>query len=303
MAESSFIQFIQDDIKKYEGNRGFVKASLLERILVKKQPPDRLHPNPEDEFSIRGIGPNMSIVNNYEKTIRTCLRFQEPIFAEPIYVEKMLPEGYMILNGHHRWAAAVRMNIKTVRVKVVNVTHEEEIYRMLKASDGRKRVILDLDDVVFAAEGEAYEPLFFPYSEVYQCRMKLGMAAFLAGLKEMGYDIWAFTESIHSAKYFDEFFRAHNLQLTGIVNCMDGKRVARMKKNKKLEKAFSYQYKQSLTLLKDSAVFIDAETKSYEMLDMDFSGATGNLLEQIAAIEDRYAAVKKEQEDQYDSEY
>ena len=46
------------------------------------------------------------------------------IVNEPIPVEKMYPEGYMILNGHHRWAAALRLGQPEIPVKIVNLTHE-----------------------------------------------------------------------------------------------------------------------------------------------------------------------------------
>ena len=29
-------------------------------------------------------------------------------WEEPLIVEKVHPEGYMLLNGHHRWAAALK---------------------------------------------------------------------------------------------------------------------------------------------------------------------------------------------------
>ena len=33
--------------------------------------------------------------------------------SEPIIVQRTKPEGYMILNGHHRWAAAVQTGMKS----------------------------------------------------------------------------------------------------------------------------------------------------------------------------------------------
>ena len=41
-------------------------------------------------------------------------------FEEPIMVAKMEQGDYMIVNGHHRWAAAVKLGLDKVRVVVVN---------------------------------------------------------------------------------------------------------------------------------------------------------------------------------------
>jgi len=41
-------------------------------------------------------------------------------FEEPIMVAKMDHGDYMIVNGHHRWAAAIKVGLDKVRVIVVN---------------------------------------------------------------------------------------------------------------------------------------------------------------------------------------
>ena len=55
---SQLMQFVTADIEKYDGIRMPVKASILEKALVRKVSMDKLHPNPEDEFSMPEIGPN-----------------------------------------------------------------------------------------------------------------------------------------------------------------------------------------------------------------------------------------------------
>ena len=71
----------------------------------------------------------------------------QSIMDDPITVEKVHPDGYMILNGHHRWAAAMRVGIKMIPVKIVNLTNEVDIEKMLRASNNDKRATLDLDEV------------------------------------------------------------------------------------------------------------------------------------------------------------
>ena len=45
---------------------------------------------------------------------------EEMSFDEAIMVAKLDNGEYMIVNGHHRWAAALKVGLKEVRVVVVN---------------------------------------------------------------------------------------------------------------------------------------------------------------------------------------
>lgn len=293
MSNSDFMQFVLNDVNKYAGNRRLIKANILERLIVRKISPFKLHPNPEDEFSMSQIGPNNEIIGKYEKIVNNNTLLNLPIYEEPIFIEKMLPDGYMILNGHHRWAATINYNAKKVRVQVVNVTHEEDIKRMLVSSDSNKRVTLDLDDIVFAAEGEDTEPMRFPYTKIFDYRMKLGMAAFMEALKVRNYDIWVFTAENHSADYFDKFFSIHGIKVTGIVNCMNKKKGAQKRNKESLQQAFANKYDFSMTLLKDSIVYTDSRKKTYEIIDYEFAGASKELLDKIDEIEKTYGVTER----------
>lgn len=111
---------VEEDLALYDGKRELVKAGFLERHFVKSAPPSKLHVNPEDEFCDPNIGPNNEILQKYSSGIRKNGYLGQPPFEEPIEVAKMKPEGYMILNGHHRWLAAVKKNLKKVPIEIVN---------------------------------------------------------------------------------------------------------------------------------------------------------------------------------------
>ena len=83
-----------------EGGSKYVKASFWERIRTKTAKVGDINPNPLDEFSNPKIGPNES--------------------AEPIEVQKLSSGGYEIVNGHHRWLAAIKTGLKDVPIKIVN---------------------------------------------------------------------------------------------------------------------------------------------------------------------------------------
>ena len=151
-----FDQFLAEEVRKVQGIWYPVKPTLLSRIFVRHAPLHKLHPNPEDEFCQPDIGPNHAIISQYE---RDFVEFGPNKYlsssssqvnaSEPLEVQKIRPDGYMILNGHHRWAAASRVGIHRLRIHIINLTLKADIERMLKTSRYDRRVTLDLDETVF----------------------------------------------------------------------------------------------------------------------------------------------------------
>ena len=111
---------IQEDLKRMEGHRETVKAGLLEKAGIKKVSPSKLHVNPDDEFSSPDIGPNESIVENYSSLARRQYALGNPVFEEPLQVNKLRQGDYLILNGHHRWAGAIRACVPTIRIRILD---------------------------------------------------------------------------------------------------------------------------------------------------------------------------------------
>ena len=110
--------FLNQEVKQVKGVYYPVKAGLIRRFMIRKMDCSRLHPNPDDEFCFPEIGPNMEIISRYEKEYRkadgnfSTLELMGSSAAEPLIIEKTAPEGYMILNGHHRWIAAMRAGMR-----------------------------------------------------------------------------------------------------------------------------------------------------------------------------------------------
>ena len=166
-ASNKFMQELLDEVGSYDGLYHPIKAGFIERKLTRKLPPEKLHPNPDDEFTHPDVGPNMGIISNYVAKIKDALLKQQPPLDpdDPLIVEKMFPRGYMLLNGHHRWAAAKQMSLKKVPVELVSLTHAEDIMEMINKTDRTKRAAFDLDEVLLA--GEIYpkeDAPAFPYS-------------------------------------------------------------------------------------------------------------------------------------------
>ena len=82
----------------------------MERIRTKNAKVSDINPNPLDEFSNPKIGPNESAVSKYTNGT----------ISESIEVQKLASGGYEIVNGHHRWLAAIKTGLKNVPIKIVN---------------------------------------------------------------------------------------------------------------------------------------------------------------------------------------
>lgn len=117
---TQFMQRVVEEAARYKDRRDAVRAGLIERLITRSIRTDRMHPNPDDEFTDVRIGPNDEIISHYVEEICRCRRMKITIFEEPVIVQKMGRGEYMILNGHHRWAAAVRTATGKIHALIVN---------------------------------------------------------------------------------------------------------------------------------------------------------------------------------------
>ena len=85
--------FIEEDALKHKSTGVPVKASLIERLLLRKYYVKKLMPNPEDEFTFPDIGPNMGIISSYVSQFVDNMKRGLPLMDEPLYVQKIRPSG------------------------------------------------------------------------------------------------------------------------------------------------------------------------------------------------------------------
>lgn len=247
MAKTEFEQFLADTLREDQGKLVPVKASLFERMFVKKADPEKLHPNPDDEFCDPEIGPNNEIVSEYVSRIAHSGPDDQP-WEEPLIVEKVHPEGYMLLNGHHRWAAALRTGFSPVGISIVNVTQEVDIERMIQHSTHEKRVTLDLDEVAFCTGDQipAEPPLPFPFKRIYKERIRQGIPALLLFLGRQGYDIWVYTAKYYSMEYLRGYLKRYSVKVDGIVTGAGHKTGRRDAEKKRTDAMLAEQYAETL---------------------------------------------------------
>ena len=218
-------QFLAAETAKYRGVAAPVPASWFRRATTSRLPVHKLHPNPDDEFCSPDIGPNESIVSRYAGSYSrfgndfSGGRLAGDAAYESIVVQKMRPDGYMILNGHHRWAGAMRAGMDKVPVQIVNLAAPAKIKKILAAVRNQKRVTLDLDEVVFcASDGEPAEPaLRFPWNRLFPQRIRLGIPANFYYLSQHGYDIWCYTSRFESEDQIRKLLKRHHAPVTGVI--------------------------------------------------------------------------------------
>lgn len=116
---------IKKDVEAYSVKRQMVRASIIDILTVRHLSPDQMHANPDDDFVNPNIGPNEEILEKYIEEAKRNLQMGEMSFDEAIMVSKLEEGEYMIVNGHHRWAAAIKVGLTEVRVVVVNPGMED----------------------------------------------------------------------------------------------------------------------------------------------------------------------------------
>lgn len=272
---TQFEAFLAEEVAKYRDTYFPIRASRLTRLLVRHARCDRLHPNPEDEFCMPSIGPSYEIIDRYMAEYRMAEKsgLQREYCDEPIIVEKIYPDGYLILNGHHRWAAAKRMGYKKIWVQIVNLTQESDIKKRLSASKNDRRVTLDLDEVVFCPEGEAAEAaLPFPLNKFYTERLRRGIPALFNLLDQSGYDVWLYTRQYRSVEHVRHLFERYHARITGVITGAGRKtRIARDAK-KAVDALFAGKYRTTLNINADAVVRIASGTKSVEEYPVSSGG-------------------------------
>ncbi len=285
--KTQFEEYLAEEVKRSKSVCFPVKTGTIRRMLIKKASCDDLHPNPDDEFCVPSVGPNYKIISRYQEQFLNAIKQSQPAFeGEPIIVERLHPDGYMIINGHHRWAAAQRIGLDKIPVRVVNLMHEEDVRKILANSTHIRRVALDLDEVVFRTDGNGplEEALSFPWNIVYKERIRRGIPALFHFLAKKGYDIWLYSSQYYSTDYIQHFFRHYHVRIAGVMTAIGKKEKA---DGKRLEKMITEKYLYTVHIDNDSVLQISRETKTFrEVALKDEAGDwSENVMQAITAFE------------------
>lgn len=291
----SFDDYLKEQVDLVRGSYYPVRAGLLRRLLVRRTRIRNLHPNPEDEFCHPDVGPNYRIISHYEEEFRrkasghhssSLSEYEDGGSSdEPLMVEKSRPDGYLILNGHHRWAAGWRMGLPKMEIKIVNLTQEKDLRDMLARSTSDKRATLDLDEVVFRGDDDPLteKPLPFFLRRLYPERVRLGIPALLNFLEHEGYDIWVYTSRYYSVEHIRTLFRLWSVRLTGIVTGSARKSSRWTHSRTEMKKLAENKYSVTLHIDNDLIVRTHRGSKEMEEASLNASSETwaGDAIEAI----------------------
>lgn len=261
---NEYQKYVLDDLKDYAGLGHPVKSNFIARTFVKNLEISKLHPNPDDEFSVPEIGPNDTIISNYESYFRRMMLHGMNPFDDPVYVTRLSTGGYLILNGHHRWYAAHRTSMNKLPVKLVNVTPAESIIAAVNRSGKNMCASFDLDEVLFTdgVSSPAERDLPFPLKNIYPQRLRKNATVLIHELQSLGCDIWVYTGDFYSDLYLKLFFMLHGIHIDGIIS---GKMSSKVRKV--IQNAFAEKYNYSLHIDNDGVLCVNTKTKEYETVD------------------------------------
>ncbi len=292
-SKTEFEEFLAKEVQETKGVRFPVKTGPLTRMLVKKAPCRSIHPNPEDEFCMPEIGPNYNVIETYQKKFRANADLGGQLSEEPVIVERLYPDGYMIINGHHRWAASLRIGREKIPVRIVNLMHEADIRQMLQNSKHEKRAVFDLDEVLLRSEGDPFlePPLSFPWNKLYKERVRLGVPALLHFLAKNGYDIWVYSAQFPSADAVQEFFRKYHAGVDAVISAAGKRATTAGPAGKKIEKLIVDKYR--FTLHIDNDMILQIFTGKKEVREFELSGAPDAWSQEIIDVVER---IEKEAE-------
>ena len=290
---TQFDKYVQESVQKIKGVYFPVRTGLVARLLTKKAPCKSLYPNPGDEFSMPEIGPNDGIIASYEEQFLANIRSGGDYYRgnDPIIVEALYPDGYMILNGHHRWAAAMKIGQAEIPVQVVNLMHEADVQEILRNTRHEKRATFDLDEVLLRGEDDPYleAPLPSPWNKTYAERIRLGVPALFHALEKSGYDIWLYSKGYPSVDAVQDYFRLYHVNVTGVIAALGRKKAAA---GADLEKLLQGKYRSTLHIDNDMVLQINSDTK--EPREFALSGAPETWSQEIIGI---LEALDKEDEE------
>ena len=150
-----------------------------------------------------------------------------------------------------------------IPIRIVNLTHEEDVKRILANSRHNKRAALDLDEVIFQEDGPLESALPFPWNRLYKDRIRRGVPALFHCLAKNGYDIWLYSAKYYSTDYVQNLFRKYHVRIDGVMTAIGKRAKAAGDGGKALEKLITDKYLYTLHIDRGSVLQIVKGTKEF----------------------------------------
>lgn len=155
------------------------------------------------------------------------------------------------------------------------------------------RVSFDLDEVLFVSPAtHKTEPeLPFPLNRIYKERLRLGTAALIPKLQELGLEVWVYTTSYRTEKYIRRLFRHYGVRFDGIVNAQRHLAEVQAGRKEPLPQKLPNRYR--ITLHVDDEAIVAAYGKEYGFEVFQLNAQDDDWEEKII---DRVRLIRKKQE-------
>ena len=155
------------------------------------------------------------------------------------------------------------------------------------------RVSFDLDEVLFVSPvTHKTEPeLPFPFNKMYKERLRLGTAALIPKLQELGFEVWVYTSSYRTQKYIRRLFRHYGVRFDGIVNAQRHLEEVQAGRRETLPQKIPSRYRISLHIDDEAIVAAYGREYGFEVFQLNAQDD-----EWEAKIIDRVLKLQKKQE-------
>ena len=155
------------------------------------------------------------------------------------------------------------------------------------------RVSFDLDEVLFVSPAtHTTEPeLPFPFNKIYKERLRLGTAALIPKLQELGFEVWVYTSSYRTQKYIRRLFRHYGVRFDGIVNAQRHLEEVQAGRRETLPQKIPSRYRISLHIDDEAIVAAYGREYGFEVFQLNAQDD-----EWEAKIIDRVLKLQKKQE-------
>ena len=293
MNNTEFGAFLKETLENQKDIYVPVNSTFFEKLIHTHAKCLDIHPNPEDEFCYPNVGPSYRIIGEYEAKYLDSIRGGEKPMIEPLTVIKAHPNGYVLVNGHHRWAAALKCGVKKVPIHIINVMLEKDIRKVLENSVHDKRVTLDLDEVVFRPEGSAQveKGKSVSFGNMDSKQMRLGIPALFRYLKTNGYDIWVYSSKCYSIDTIEKFFKKYSVYVDGIMTGFKTNREGNSEASKAMRELIANKYTETIHIDNDLLVITHRNAGDFQEFDLNPDDANWSK-DVIKIIEDKDKAEK-----------
>ena len=157
-------------------------------------------------------------------------------------------------------------------IKILNLTHEDDIINIIERSENNKRAAIDLDDLIFVNEAEYPAEKKLPYLadiRYNKKRIRLGFPALCRFLQSRGYDVWVFTSEFCSVDHIERLLKRYHITPDGIITASGRIEKTEENKKKRIREMMNKKYIRTITLYNDLMIVVNSQTGDSDQIPLE----------------------------------